>query len=140
MREGTAARDQDVTRPRAHEERPRMDTHDPGTGMVEELRSAEDSPLKDLLPRIPALAGRSCQVAELTRGLANRNYRVVADGAEPGYVVRVFGNEPELPIDRDHEFHNSTAAASAGVGAEVIDYLPEHGMLVVGYIDGVTLN
>lgn len=135
-----------------------MDTQDPGTatgtgtgagtgpgtgtrtGTVAQLRPAEDSPLRELLPRIPAFAGRRCHVAELSGGLTNRNFRVVTDEGGPGCVVRVFGNEPELPIDRDHEFHNSTAAASAGVGAPVIDYLPEHGMLVVGYIDGVTLD
>jgi len=113
-----------------------MDKQD--ADIVEDLFEAEDDPLKDLLGRIPALSGLSCQVAKLPGGLTNRNYRIVAPGVD--HVVRVFGNEPELPIDRDHEFHNSCAAASAGVGAPVIDYMPEHGMLVVGYIDGVTMS
>jgi len=92
----------------------------------------------ELLEQIPVFAGRPCAVTELSGGLTNRNYKVVTDDAV--HVVRVFGNEPELPIDRDNEFHNSTAAAATGVGAPVIDYLPEHGLLVIGYIDGTTLD
>jgi thiamine kinase-like enzyme len=110
-----------------------MDEQAPGR-----LADADESPLRDLVGKIPALAGRSCRVAELPGGLTNRNYRVVAPGCD--YVVRVFGNEPELPIDRDHEYRNSTAAAESGAGAPVIDYLPEHGVLVVGFIDGLTLS
>ncbi|WP_314174284.1 choline/ethanolamine kinase family protein [Streptomyces winkii] len=113
-----------------------MDKQD--AGVVEDLHRPEEGPLKELLEKIPVLSGHACRVGELPGGLTNRNYRVVAPGID--CVVRVFGNEPELPIDRDHEFHNSRAAAAAGVGAPVIDYLPEHGMLVVGYIDGVTLS
>ncbi|OEU91785.1 choline kinase [Streptomyces abyssalis] len=113
-----------------------MDKQD--TGIVEGLAPAEDGGLNDLLEKIPVLAGLSRRVVRLPGGLTNRNYRVVAAGVD--CVVRIFGNEPELPIDRDHEFHNSRAAAEAGVGAPVIDYLPEHGMLVVGHIDGVTLS
>lgn len=113
-----------------------MDKQD--AGIVEDLSRTGQEPLKGLLERIPSLAGRSCEVSELSGGLTNRNYRVVAGGTD--CVVRVFGNEPELPIDRDHEHRNSTAAASAGVGAPVLDYIPDHGMLVVGYIDGVTMS
>ena len=113
-----------------------MDKQD--AGIVDGPSRTGKEPLKDLLERIPALAGRDCEVSELSGGLTNRNYRVVAP--ETDCVVRVFGNEPELPIDRDHEYRNSTAAAAAGVGAPVLDYLPDDGMLVVGYIDGVTMS
>ena len=45
-----------------------------------------------------------------------------------------------LAIDHDHEHHNSVAAAEAGVGAPVIDYLPDAGLMVVGYLDGRTFT
>ena len=43
-----------------------------------------------------------------------------------------------LAIDREHEWHNSTVAASVGVGAPVVDYLPGEGVLVVEFLPGRT--
>jgi thiamine kinase-like enzyme len=55
--------------------------------------------------------------------------------------VRRFRGDPELlGIDRDAEHANSLAAAEAGVGAPVVDYLPHLGVLVIRYIDGVTYD
>jgi thiamine kinase-like enzyme len=62
---------------------------------------------------------------------------VTDDGA---YVVRVSPRELALPIDRDDEYRNSVAAASTGVGAPVVAYLPEERIMVIGYIDGVTFT
>jgi thiamine kinase-like enzyme len=45
-----------------------------------------------------------------------------------------------LGIDRDREHHNSVAAQQAGVGAPVLDYRPDLGVLLLGYIDGKTLD
>ena len=44
-----------------------------------------------------------------------------------------------LGIDRDRECHNTRAAAQAGVGAPVIDYRPDLGILLLGYLEGKTL-
>ena len=92
-----------------------------------------------LLDRVPALAGRPRTVRELPGGLTNRNYHVVTpDG---GYVARVWSAGSELlAIDRDCEYRNSVTAAEAGAGAPVIDYRPGDGILVIGYIDGVTFT
>ena len=92
-----------------------------------------------LLDRVPALAGRPRTVRELPGGLTNRNYHVVTpDG---GYVARVWSAGSELlAIDRDCEYRNSVTAAEAGAGAPVIDYRPADGLLVIGYIDGVTFT
>ena len=50
-------------------------------------------------------------------------------------VVRVSPPSTELlAVDRVSEHHNSVAAAQAGVGAPVIDYLPGRGVLVVGFL------
>ncbi len=43
-----------------------------------------------------------------------------------------------LAVDRVSEHYNSVAAAQAGVGAPVIDYLPGRGVLVVGFLTART--
>jgi thiamine kinase-like enzyme len=93
-----------------------------------------------LLEKVAAFAGRVREVEPLPGGLTNRNYKVVTpDGA---YVVR---HSPpsvadELAVDRQAEYENSVRAAAAGVGAPVVDYFPEDGLLVLGYLDGETLD
>ena len=43
-----------------------------------------------------------------------------------------------LAIDRENEYLNTVAAADAGVGAAVIDYVPERSLLVLEFIEGET--
>jgi len=43
-----------------------------------------------------------------------------------------------LAIDRENEYLNTVSAADAGVGAAVIAYLPERGVLVLEFIAGQT--
>jgi thiamine kinase-like enzyme len=101
--------------------------------------SREDDELAVLLDRIPALQGRPRTVAELPGGLTNQNLRVTTDRGD--YVVRRFRGDPELlGIDRDAEHRNTVAAAEAGVGAPVVDYLPGLGVLVIGFLGGRTYD
>jgi aminoglycoside phosphotransferase (APT) family kinase protein len=75
-------------------------------------------------------------VTELPGGLTNRNYKVTTpDGA---FVARVWSHGDLLAINRDHEYHNSVAAAEAGVGAPVLAYHPADSLLVLRYIEGRT--
>jgi thiamine kinase-like enzyme len=96
------------------------------------------APIDELLDRVPSLAGRPRTVQELPGGLTNRNYKVsTPDGS---FVARVWSAGSELlAIDRDSEYRNSVIAAAAGAGAPVIDYRPDDGVLVIGYIQGRTL-
>jgi len=99
----------------------------------------QDEELEALLDRIPVLQGLQRTVEELHGGLTNRNLRVTT--AERDCVVRVFrGNAELLGIDRDAEHDNTRAAAEAGVGAGVVEYLPELGVLVIDYLTGTTLE
>lgn len=93
----------------------------------------------DVLDRVPCIAGRPRTVRQLPGGLTNHNFHVVTpDGA---FVARIAVDGTELlGIERDREYRNSVAAARAGVGAPVIDYLADENVLVVGYIDGRTLG
>lgn len=92
-----------------------------------------------LLDRIPVLRGLPRTVRELPGGLTNQNLHVSAPGLD--VVVRVFrGDADLLGIDRDAEHDNTRAAAEAGVGAPVVDYRPDLGVLVIGYLTGTTLD
>jgi thiamine kinase-like enzyme len=92
--------------------------------------------LDAILDRVPALTGAPRTVSELPGGLTNRNYKVTTpDGS---FVARVWSRGDLLAINRDHEYHNSVAAAQAGVGAPVLAYHPGDRLLVLRYIDGRT--
>ncbi|MEV0619870.1 phosphotransferase [Nonomuraea sp. NPDC050404] len=87
----------------------------------------------EVLDRIPLLSGLPRSVEELPGGLTNHNYKVTTPSG--AYVVRVSASDGALlSIDRDAEHANSIAAARAGVGAPVHDYLPALGVLVVGFL------
>jgi thiamine kinase-like enzyme len=113
-----------------------LETARQGGAGVGEQAAAEVSAL---LQQLPSLAGRECQVEPLAGGLTNSNYKVTtADGR---YVVRIASATGGLlSIDRVNEYENTLAAAEVGVGAPVIDYLPKPCVMVVGFIDGVTLS
>jgi thiamine kinase-like enzyme len=90
------------------------------------------------LARIPALAGPRT-IEELSGGLTNVNLKVTTPRG--AFVARCFcGDAGLLGIDRDAEHLNTRAAAEAGVGAPVIDYRPDLGLLVIGFIPGVTYD
>ncbi|MGH3946562.1 MAG: phosphotransferase [Pseudonocardiaceae bacterium] len=92
-----------------------------------------------LLDRLPSTSGRPRTVEDLPGGLTNRNLKVTTPAA--CVVVRLSGNATSLlAIDRDNEYANSVAAAAAGAGAPVVDYLPGEGVLVIGYLPGRTLH
>jgi thiamine kinase-like enzyme len=96
-----------------------------------------ESPIDELLELVPALVGRDRTVSVLPGGLTNTNYRVDVDGH--AYVVRVSGKDSSLlAIDREHEHHASVSAADVGIGATVVDYIPERSVLVLEFIVGQT--
>jgi thiamine kinase-like enzyme len=92
-----------------------------------------------LLALVPSIAAEPRSVTELPGGLTNRNYKVTTpDGT---FVARVCAGGGELlAIDRDNEYRNSVTAAAAGVGAPVIEYLPDRSVLVLRYIAGRTFT
>ena len=93
-----------------------------------------------LLGRIAVLRGKSCTVEPLPGGLTNKNYKVSTPDAT--YVVRhsTPSSADELAVDRRAEYENSVRAAAAGVGAPVIEFLPDDGILVIGFLEGETLS
>jgi thiamine kinase-like enzyme len=97
-----------------------------------------DPVLDAVLDRVDVLSGRRRTVSDLGGGLTNTNLRVTTDDGD--YVVRVSANTTGLlGIDRDAEHANSVSAHTAGVGAEVIAYLPDEHVLVLRFLEGRTL-
>ena len=87
---------------------------------------------------MPVLAGPR-SVADLPGGLTNHNLRVTTRTGD--YVVRLTQSDAGLlGIDRDAEHANTRLAAEAGVGAHVVDYRPDLGMLVITFLQGTALT
>lgn len=95
-----------------------------------------DALLEQVLPRLPGWAdGLTPRVAPIEGGITNRNFRLEV-GPER-YVVRLAGADTALlGIDREAERAAAAAAHAAGVGPEVVAYLPEHGCLVTRFVEG----
>ena len=97
-----------------------------------------DARLEELFEEIPVLAGQPRELQELSGGLTNRNVKITTPDAV--YVARCIDTATNmLGIDRDREYHNTKAAEEAGVGARVIDYRPDLGILLLSYLEGKTL-
>jgi thiamine kinase-like enzyme len=101
--------------------------------------SLTDAQLDAMLDELPAVAGQERRLEDLSGGLTNRNVKVTT--AAGVYVARCCDTSSNLlGIDRDQEHYNSRAAAEAGVGAPVVDYRPDLGIMLLGYLDGKTLS
>jgi thiamine kinase-like enzyme len=97
-----------------------------------------DADVHALLDQVPALVGPR-SIVDLPGGLTNRNLRVTTSTGD--YVVRLTQSDAGLlGIDRDAEHANTRAAAEAGVGAQVVGYRPDLGLMVITYLPGVALT
>ncbi len=95
--------------------------------------------IEQVIDRIPAWRGKQVNFQPLSGGLTNTNYRVEVDGTP--YVVRIPGASTELlAVDRANEYHNTQAAAEAGVGAKVVHYLPDANVMALEFIQGETMS
>ena len=95
--------------------------------------------IDDVIARIHDWRGRDVRAHPLAGGLTNTNYRLDVDGTS--YVVRIPGQSTELlSVNRQHEYHNTLAAADAGVGARIAYYLPDIPVMVLEFIPGPTMS
>jgi len=94
----------------------------------------------NLLSGMACLAGEPFDLHTLAGGLTNRNYQVItASGRQ--FVARFSSpSSALLAIDREAERHNSSVAATIGIGPAVVDYSPADRVLVVEWIEGHTLD
>ncbi len=83
--------------------------------------------------------GKALKVSPLSGGLTNENYLIEANGER--YVMRLPGTSTELlSIDRVNEVFNARAAASTGIGPEVLEHVPQLNIMVLEFIDGPTMS
>ncbi len=100
------------------------------------MTSHLDGELRAAIVAVPAFAGRRIGgVNRLEAGITNRNWRVEVD--DEAFVVQLAGRDTALlGIDREGQLEAARAAAAAGVGPEVIAYLPHHGCFVTRFVQG----
>jgi thiamine kinase-like enzyme len=93
-------------------------------------------PLLDRVIRsVPGWERADFEVEPLEGGITNRNYVVTVD--EIRYVLRVPGADTALlGIDRANEYRAASVAADAGVGPEVVAFLPDTGCFVTRFVEG----
>ena len=95
--------------------------------------------LMKLLPKLTDWKGKNVSIHPLSGGLTNTNFKVEVDGIP--YFVRVPGESTELlAIDRNNEYHNTKAAAEAGVAPKVLYHLPEYNVMVIEFLNGKTMS
>jgi thiamine kinase-like enzyme len=94
-----------------------------------------DPLVERVLRSVPGWARVDFDVVPLEGGITNRNYVVTVDAQR--YVLRVPGADTELlGIDRANEYRAATVAAEAGVGPDVVAFLPETGCFVTRFVQG----
>ena len=83
--------------------------------------------------------GKDVKVSQLSGGLTNENYLVEAGGRR--YVMRIPGQSTELlSIDRANEVYNTKAAATSGIGPQVLEHIADLDVLVLEFIEGPTMS
>ena len=93
----------------------------------------------DAVGQISLWRGKDVTISSLSGGLTNENYLVEAGGER--YVMRLPGTSTELlSIDRENEVFNARAAASTGIGPRVLEHVPELNLMVLEFIDGLTMS
>ncbi len=95
--------------------------------------------IERILRQIPGWDAAQAVVKPLEGGITNQNYRV--DFPNGTYVLRIGGQGTRLlGIDRHREQLCTAVAASLGIGAEVVHFLPEEEVLVTRFLPGKTLT
>jgi len=95
--------------------------------------------IEEVVSRISDWKGKQVSIQPLSGGLTNTNYKVEVDGIP--HFVRVPGESTELlAVNRENEYHNSQAAAQAGVGPKVLYHLPEFNVMVLEFLNGMTMS
>ena len=95
--------------------------------------------IDEVVAKISDWQGKKVSVQPLSGGLTNTNFKVEVDGVP--HFVRVPGESTELlAIDRNNEYHNTKAAAEAGVSPKVLYHLPEYNVMVIEFLNGKTMS
>lgn len=103
--------------------------------MLQDSSMTEDLTYEHCAELMPEWQGLDLKISVLTGGITNRLYRVqLSDGGD--YVVRVYGPNTELFINRDVEMESIRRMEPTGVTPRLIRYLPEKNVTIVEFIPG----
>src|SRR5215212_2833578 len=95
--------------------------------------------IEEAVAKIPEWKDKSVSITPLSGGLTNSNFKVEVEGVP--YFVRVPGASTELlAVNRENEYYNSKAAHEAGVGPQVLYYLPEQCVMVLEFLNAKTMS
>lgn len=95
--------------------------------------------IEEVVSKVDDWRGRDVSIQHLSGGLTNTNYKVMVDGRP--FFIRVPGEGTELlSIDRNNEYHSAKAAEQAGVGPKVLYHFPEYNVMVLEFLQGVTMS
>jgi thiamine kinase-like enzyme len=85
--------------------------------------------------KVPGWDAGDLDLEPLEGGITNRNY--VVHRESESFVLRIPGRDTELlGIDRANEARAARVAAEAGIGPEVVAFLPESGCFVSRFVNG----
>lgn len=88
----------------------------------------------ELLRDVRAHTGALLEIAQLSGGITNHNFRLEAEGGR--FMLRVAGAGTDLlGINRAHEFECAMIAHAVGVGAKPVALLAQHGAMLTRFID-----
>ena len=116
----------------------------PSTRPSSRRSTTERLPTPDDRPRTasPVLAGRSWRVADLPGGLTNHNLRVTTTTTGPRRRRAVLAERrrPARHRPRRRARQHPRGRGRPGSVREVVDYRPDLGMLVIGFLPGQALD
>ena len=97
------------------------------------------SVIEEVVAKVDEWKGKEISIEHLSGGLTNTNYKVLINGKP--FFVRVPGEGTELlAIDRNNEYHNTQAAANAGIAPKVLNYFPQYNVMILEFLDGKTMS
>lgn len=101
------------------------------------MATVRDETVEEVIARIDEWRGRDVSYVPVAGGITNANWRIRVPGAEHDYFVKVPGPGTELFIDRGAANDASLAAAESGFGPRVFRFLPDLGVEVMEFLEGV---
>jgi thiamine kinase-like enzyme len=98
-----------------------------------------DELIRRFLDKTDEWKDKPAQITPLDGGITNQNFRV--DIGVEAFVIRICSkNSNYLGIYRDHEYACSKIAAELGIGADVIHYVSDDGILMSRFIEGTPVS
>ena len=88
---------------------------------------------------LPEWSGLKVEISQLNGGITNKLYRIQSPKGD--YTVRIYGDNTDLFINREHEADTIEKMSAIGVGSKLVKYMPDIGVTIVEFIgDAIVLT